>query len=90
MQDFVDLWTYVNKNTKSYFRINDGDLPEGHAALVFFPDDFVAAAVGYFDSQGHCDTHVMKVKVSQKMFYNSTPAQRDASNGMDSLLLCGH
>ena len=71
MQDFVDLWTYVNKNTKSHFRINDGELAEGHTALIFFPDEFVSAAVGYFHSQGHCDTHVVKVKVSQGMFFNS-------------------
>ena len=82
MQDFVDLWTYVNKNTKSYFRINDGDLPEGHATLVFFPDDFVSAAVGYFHSQGHCDTHVVKVKVPQKMFYNSTVRLRSVTQAM--------
>ena len=71
MQDFVDLWTYVNKNTKSHFRINDGELAEGHMALIFFPDEFVSAAVGHFHSQGHCDTHVVKVKVSQGMFFNS-------------------
>ena len=55
---------------------------EGHAALVFFPDDFVSAAVGYFHSQRRCDTHVAKVKVSQKMFYNSTVRLRSVTQAM--------
>ena len=37
MQDFVDLWTYVNKNTKSYFRINDGDLPRRSCGASLLP-----------------------------------------------------